>query len=250
MTSPIVSDPGVYVRYLFIFGLSLAGFLAVGAIVWGGINYMLAPSVGTTQKAKDWIVGALMGIALLLCSWLILATIDPSLTNLSPTQLEIVTVPEPPSPPDSGLTEGAVTPPITGAQEIKCKTAKICQDIQTGQVNNTLVKDLGSLPVEVTITETTGSHGCSATDTCVPGAACGSSTHCTGRAADIRVSNLNDSQKQQVMQTLSQDKCVDQLFYAGFPQYCRAGGGQNASKSKSCASHTDHIHYSVKANCV
>ncbi|MBU3901426.1 hypothetical protein KKF25_02170, partial [Patescibacteria group bacterium] len=31
-----VSDPGAYIRYLFIFGLSLAGFLAVGAIALGG----------------------------------------------------------------------------------------------------------------------------------------------------------------------------------------------------------------------
>ncbi len=118
MTSPIVSDPGVYVRYLFIFGLSLAGFLAVGAIVWGGINYMLAPSVGTTQKAKDWIVGALMGIALLLCSWLILATIDPSLTNLSPSISPLGNVAAPASP--------SVTPQtyLTKQTTIEACTAK------------------------------------------------------------------------------------------------------------------------------
>lgn len=79
------SDPGAYIRILFIFGLSLAGFLAVGAIAWGGIQYMLASSVGSTQKAKDLIVGSLSGIVLLLCAYLILATIDPTLTNLTPT---------------------------------------------------------------------------------------------------------------------------------------------------------------------
>ncbi|KKT25979.1 MAG: hypothetical protein UW11_C0022G0011 [Parcubacteria group bacterium GW2011_GWA2_43_9b] len=197
-----VSDPGEYVRYLFIFGLSLAGFLAVGAVAVGGIKYILAgSSVGNVTDARNLIVGALMGVGLLLGSYLLLYTIDPNLVNLSPRQLDVINVPEPPSPPDSGLTE------------------------------------------------TTGSHGCSSQDSCVAGAACGTSAHCAGRAADIRISNLNDSQKQQVLQTLSQDKCVDQLFYAGWPQYCRAGGGQDASKSKSCADHTDHIHYSVKANC-
>ena len=243
-----VSDPGEYVRYLFIFGLSLAGFLAVGAVAVGGIKYILAgSSVGNVTDARNLIVGALMGVGLLLGSYLLLYTIDPNLVNLSPRQLDVINVPEPPSPPDSGLTEGATTPP--GASEIKCKTNKICQDIQSGTLNNTLIKDLGSLPIEITVTETTGSHGCSSQDSCVAGAACGTSAHCAGRAADIRISNLNDSQKQQVLQTLSQDKCVDQLFYAGWPQYCRAGGGQDASKSKSCADHTDHIHYSVKANC-
>ncbi len=85
MTSRTFSDPGAYIRILFIFGLSLAGFLAVGAIAWGGIQYMLASSVGSTQKAKDLIVGSLSGIVLLLCAYLILATIDPTLTNLTPT---------------------------------------------------------------------------------------------------------------------------------------------------------------------
>ncbi len=84
MTTKTISDPGQYVKYLFIFGLSLAGFLAVGAIALGGINYMLAGSITSVDKAKGLIIGALSGIALLLCSWLLLATIDPTLTNLSP----------------------------------------------------------------------------------------------------------------------------------------------------------------------
>lgn len=90
ITAEATTDPGAYVRYLFIFGLSLAGFLAVGAIAWGGIQYMAAgTSLTSVQKAKDLILGALGGIALLLCSWLILTTIDPSLTNLTPLPQDI-----------------------------------------------------------------------------------------------------------------------------------------------------------------
>ena len=91
-----VSDPGEYVRYLFIFGLSLAGFLAVGAVAIGGVQYMLAgASIGNTQKAKELIVGALMGVGLLLGSYLLLYTIDPKLTNLSfdINQLDAIEVP-------------------------------------------------------------------------------------------------------------------------------------------------------------
>ena len=245
-----VSDPGAYMRYLFIFGVSLAGFLAVGMIIYGGVKYMLAASVGSTQDAKDKILGALGGVALILCSYLLLYTIDPSLTNLSPlpvSQIMAADV-EAPSPQDSGLTE-ATTATATGTGELACKTNKICQDIESGKVSSTLTNSLRSLPVEVTVTETTGSHGCASSDSCVSGAACGTSTHCSGNAADIRVSNLTTEQKKEVMQSLSQNKCVDQLFYSGFPEYCKAGGGQNASKSKSCSAHSDHIHYSVKSGC-
>ena len=92
-----VSDPGEYVRYLFIFGLSLAGFLAVGAVAVGGIKYILAgSSVGNVTDARNLIVGALMGVGLLLGSYLLLYTIDPSLTNLSPRVPPIGNVAAPP----------------------------------------------------------------------------------------------------------------------------------------------------------
>ncbi|MBU4142397.1 hypothetical protein KJ590_00145, partial [Patescibacteria group bacterium] len=51
------------------------------------------------QKAKDLIVGAISGIVLLLCSWLILATIDPTLTNLTPWVPPLGNVAAPPPPP-------------------------------------------------------------------------------------------------------------------------------------------------------
>ena len=79
-----ISDPGEYVRYLFIFGLSLAGFLAVGAVAVGGVQYITSASIPNTQNGKDLIIGALMGVGLLLGSYLLLTTIDPSLTDLSP----------------------------------------------------------------------------------------------------------------------------------------------------------------------
>lgn len=80
-----VTDPGVYIRYLFIFGLSVVGFLAVGGTVIGGIQYMLAGTLTSTEKALKTIISSLGGVFLLLCSYLLLYTIDPSLINLSPT---------------------------------------------------------------------------------------------------------------------------------------------------------------------
>ena len=193
------SDPGQYIQYLFKFGFYLIAFLAVAMITYGGVLYMIP---GKIAEAKERIWGAVIGVVFLLCSFLILQTIDPNLLELTPgaptavKTLKAPTLPEirggaedPVSPADSGVTESQTTP--TGKNEIKCKTVKICQDIQGGKVNAALVGALGSLPTEVTVTETTGSHGCSAGDACVDGAACGASSHCSGRAADIRVSNLS-----------------------------------------------------------
>lgn len=79
-----VSDPGVYIQYLYVFSLSAIGFLSVGALILGGVQYMLAGSVGGVDKAKKTITSALMGLFLLLGSYLLLTTIDPTLKNLSP----------------------------------------------------------------------------------------------------------------------------------------------------------------------
>jgi hypothetical protein len=79
-----VAGPAEYIRNFFIFGLSLIAFMAVAALGLGGIMWMLSGSVTTTAKAKDLILGAFMGLLLLLGSYLLLYTIDPTLTNLSP----------------------------------------------------------------------------------------------------------------------------------------------------------------------
>ncbi|MDD2753268.1 MAG: hypothetical protein PHT44_01540 [Candidatus Portnoybacteria bacterium] len=90
-----ISDPGQYVKYLFIFGLALAGFLAVAAIAYGGIKYMLSgTTITNVQDAKDLIYGALIGIGFLLGSYLLLYTIDPTLTNLSLVSLNKINIPK------------------------------------------------------------------------------------------------------------------------------------------------------------
>ena len=88
-----VSDPGEYISLLFVFGLGLVGFLAVAAIVVGGIMYMTGSTVGKVDRAKQIIWGAVSGLVLLLCSYLLLFTIDPTLVNLSPFQLKPANIP-------------------------------------------------------------------------------------------------------------------------------------------------------------
>lgn len=72
-----------YIKYLFIFGLSLIGFLALGQMMLGGLTYILAAgNVSKVEDAKNTIQQALLGLGLLLVSYLLLRTINPDLVNL------------------------------------------------------------------------------------------------------------------------------------------------------------------------
>ena len=136
-----VSNPAQYIQYFFIFGLSLIGFLAVAALVVGGIMWMIGGSITSTEKAKNIIVGAVSGVVLLLCSYLLLYTIDPSLTNLTPKKLDIVNIPKVQGGPDTSTPEDAVTKPIQPPEGQPSSTLKDAVD-KFGQdltPNNTLV---------------------------------------------------------------------------------------------------------------
>jgi len=82
-----ISDPGQYIKYLFQFGFYLVAFLAVAMITYGGILYMIPNKIA---EAKEKIWGAVIGVVFLLCSFLILQTIDPNLLNLTPRSLAAV----------------------------------------------------------------------------------------------------------------------------------------------------------------
>jgi hypothetical protein len=84
MPATLAQDPAAYIQYFFTFGLGLVGFLAVAAIVIGGILYMTGSTVGKVDRAKTIIAGAITGVVLLLCSYLLFFIIDPSLVKLSP----------------------------------------------------------------------------------------------------------------------------------------------------------------------
>lgn len=81
-TSPSSGLPE-YIKYLFIFGLSAITFVALAQMMIGGITYILAAgNVAKVDDAKDTIRQALLGLGLLLVSYLLLRTINPDLVNL------------------------------------------------------------------------------------------------------------------------------------------------------------------------
>lgn len=72
-----------YINYLFIFGLGLIAVLALGQMMIGGLTYILAAgNVAKVEDAKDIIKQALIGLGLLLVSYLLLNTINPDLIDL------------------------------------------------------------------------------------------------------------------------------------------------------------------------
>lgn len=74
------------IKYIFTFSLGAVGILGLLMIIYGGFIYMT--SIGNPQKAtegKDRILSALLGIVLLLGSYLLLNIINPDLLKLGIT---------------------------------------------------------------------------------------------------------------------------------------------------------------------
>jgi len=72
-----------YIKYIYIFGLSLIGIAALGVLVYGGLMYMLSDTVVSKDDAKKYIWAAISGLLLGLAAFLILNTINPDLTYLT-----------------------------------------------------------------------------------------------------------------------------------------------------------------------
>jgi len=72
-----------YVEYIYSLGMAI-GFLAVFfALVYGGFLYVVSPvSPGKQESAKEWVLGGLTGLLVLVTAYLILNTISPEFTIL------------------------------------------------------------------------------------------------------------------------------------------------------------------------
>ena len=89
-----VSDPGSYITYIYLFGLSIGGLLGMAIIVYAAIERIL--SAGNESKIKDAndrITQAAIGLLLLFGAYVILQAINPNLTNLNLPVLERVKAP-------------------------------------------------------------------------------------------------------------------------------------------------------------
>jgi hypothetical protein len=92
----VASSLSDYVKYIFNFNIAIIGLIGLGALIVGGIRYLT--SAGNLEKiknAKKQIKSALLGILILLFSYLILTTINPQLVIFQ----EPTVKPTPAAPP-------------------------------------------------------------------------------------------------------------------------------------------------------
>ena len=78
------TSPSAFIANFYQYALSIAGILAFGIIVYGGVRYMIAVGNPSGESdAKEWIKAAIMGLLLLAGAYLILNLINPNLVNLT-----------------------------------------------------------------------------------------------------------------------------------------------------------------------
>ncbi|GAI49317.1 unnamed protein product, partial [marine sediment metagenome] len=69
-----------YLRYVFTFAIIIAGLLAFGALIYGGIRYLTSAGDPTKMAdARAQVTAGILGLIILLSSYLILNTINPQL---------------------------------------------------------------------------------------------------------------------------------------------------------------------------
>lgn len=78
-----ITHPEEYIQTIYQFGVGIGALLAVAMIVFGAIEYTVsAGNVAKQSDARDRILNAIYGLALLLTAVLILYTINPALVGL------------------------------------------------------------------------------------------------------------------------------------------------------------------------
>ncbi len=76
--------PSSYIQNLYVFAFSIATVIAVGSGVWAGVQWMFGgDSPSRISNAKKRLEGVGWGFGLLLCSYLILYTINPQLVTFN-----------------------------------------------------------------------------------------------------------------------------------------------------------------------
>ena len=86
-----------YVKYIFNFAIIIAGVVAFGVIVWGGVRWLTsAGDPAKLKDAKEQVFAAFLGLIILFSSYLILTTINPQLVIFEVEELEEATAPSTP----------------------------------------------------------------------------------------------------------------------------------------------------------
>lgn len=85
-------DSNHYIAYVFNFSIAFASVAAVIVIIIAGFEYATSGIANVKSDAKNRITNAILGLVTILCSYLILKTIDPRLVDIS-TELPVIEAP-------------------------------------------------------------------------------------------------------------------------------------------------------------
>ncbi|OGZ78420.1 MAG: hypothetical protein A2528_02155 [Candidatus Staskawiczbacteria bacterium RIFOXYD2_FULL_37_9] len=83
-----------YARYFFNIGIILAGLIAVGTVIFGGVYYLISFAKGSFKdEGKDQLKAGITGLLIVMCAYLIAFTINPDLVvfklgKLTPSPLK------------------------------------------------------------------------------------------------------------------------------------------------------------------
>lgn len=81
--------PGNWVNYFFVFGLGVVGLAILGTVIYAGILYLTAgDNSGKITEAKDRLWGTLIGLVILMGSYIILRTINPQLVDIKNPRID------------------------------------------------------------------------------------------------------------------------------------------------------------------
>jgi len=85
-----------YIRAIYYYGLRIAAILAAIVLMAGGVLWIVSGGdASKVTQAKELIIGSVVGLIILLSSWIILNTINPSLINLKVLSTTLVDVVDP-----------------------------------------------------------------------------------------------------------------------------------------------------------
>ncbi len=124
--------PAEYLTKIYTISVGLAVVLAVVMIVYAGIIYATSGDNASKQKeARSQITQAILGLAILLASYLILRTVNPDLTNLGKWE----NLPVQQVPPAAGIASNSEECQAKRSASASC-VAKNCNKLGTSTAEN------------------------------------------------------------------------------------------------------------------
>lgn len=137
------------VRYFYEWAIAIGGIATFIALLFGGFLYLTsAGDPGKLREAKDRIISAFVGLAILLGSWLILNTLNPELVVLKTPEATVPTI-------------ATGTIPLATSTLPSCSSAVVYSNtgcsgnsvtINTGSQTGNLISTLGGQPRSICLT--------------------------------------------------------------------------------------------------